>query len=49
MYSLTDVENAEGLDCGSCGADYGPSASYPWHYPDEDCRAVRPPVQETEA
>lgn len=30
--------------CGSCGADFGPSSSYPWHLEDEDCRAIRPPV-----
>ncbi len=29
--------------CGSCGADIGPSDSYPWHEADEDCRAVRQP------
>lgn len=30
--------------CGSCGADIGPSSSYPWHRANEDCRAVREPV-----
>lgn len=30
--------------CGSCGADLGPSATYPWHYPDEDCRALKDPI-----
>lgn len=29
--------------CGSCNADLGPSSTFPWHYPDEDCRAVREP------
>lgn len=43
---------ARGLDsepvelCGSCGADIGPSATFPWHEADEDCRALRDPVQE---
>jgi hypothetical protein len=31
-------------DCGSCGADIGPSSTYPWHYADEDCRAIKEPV-----
>lgn len=30
--------------CPICAADYGPSDSYPWHWPDEDCRAIREPV-----
>ena len=30
--------------CGSCGADIGPSDSFPWHLDVEDCRAVRDPV-----
>lgn len=34
----------ESESCGSCGADIGPSASFPWHLPDEDCRAIRQPV-----
>jgi hypothetical protein len=29
--------------CGSCGADIGESATFPWHLADEDCRAVRTP------
>jgi hypothetical protein len=29
--------------CGCCGADLGPSTTYPWHYEDEDCRAIRKP------
>lgn len=33
-----------GEDCGSCGSDIGPSTSYPWHWADEDCRSVRPPI-----
>ena len=33
-----------GRDCGGCGADLGPSQTYPWHEADEDCRAIRPPV-----
>ena len=33
-----------GEDCGSCGANIGPSSDYPWHYVDEDCRAVRRPL-----
>lgn len=31
-------------ECPACGADYGPSKTYPWHWPDEDCRAIREPV-----
>lgn len=31
-------------ECPICSADYGPSDSHPWHWPDEDCRAVREPV-----
>src|ERR1700752_4095095 len=30
--------------CGSCGGDLNPSDSYVWHYPDEDCRALRDPI-----
>lgn len=37
-------EKDKGEDCGSCGANIGPSNGYPWHYEDEDCRAVRVPV-----
>ena len=38
------VEGSERIgDCGACGADIGPSDSFPWHYPDEDCRAIRTP------
>jgi hypothetical protein len=29
--------------CPACGADLGPSPSFPWHWPDEDCRALRDP------
>jgi len=29
--------------CGSCNADIGPSLWFPWHWEDEDCRAVRLP------
>ena len=31
--------------CPTCNADLGPSSSYPWHLPEEDCRAVRGPVK----
>lgn len=31
-------------DCGSCGADLTPSVTYPWHYPDANCRAIREPL-----
>jgi hypothetical protein len=34
----------EDEDCGSCGARIGPNGAFPWHLPDEDCRAIRPPV-----
>lgn len=30
--------------CGSCGADIGPSSTFPWHTEDDDCRAIRSPV-----
>ena len=48
--TVTDQENlAQALRteldcCGSCGADLGPSEDGPWgpwHWPWEDCRAVR--------
>lgn len=29
--------------CGSCGADLGPSDSFPWHREDEDCRSIHDP------
>jgi hypothetical protein len=32
-------------DCGSCGGHIGPSSSFVWHYDDEDCRAIRQPVE----
>ncbi len=32
--------------CQSCGAELGPSSTYPWHFVDEDCRIVREPDQE---
>lgn len=32
-------------DCGSCGADIGPSDSFVWHLEDEDCRAIRQPTK----
>lgn len=34
----------EEYDCPICAADYGPSDSYVWHWPDEDCRAIREPI-----
>jgi hypothetical protein len=41
------VINMETLNesCGSCGADIGPSTSCPWHEANEDCRAVREPLE----
>ena len=30
--------------CDICGAYLAPSDSYPWHYPHEDCRAIRNPL-----
>jgi len=30
-------------NCPTCGADHGPSTSFPWHLSGEDCRAVRDP------
>ena len=32
--------------CGSCGGDIGRSSSFPWHYGNEDCRAIRDPIEE---
>ncbi len=32
-------------DCGSCGGHIGPSASFVWHYEDEDCRGIKQPVR----
>ena len=31
--------------CPTCNADLGPSSSYPWHLPEEDCRAIRQPIK----
>ena len=31
--------------CGSCGADIGESTVFVWHEANEDCRAVRDPVE----
>ena len=31
-------------DCPTCGSNIGPSDSFPWHYWEEDCRAVRIPT-----
>lgn len=35
-------------ECGCCGADLGKSADWVWHYPWEDCRAVREPINNQE-
>lgn len=32
-------------ECGSCGAAIGPCSDWPWHYPSEDCRAIREPKE----
>lgn len=40
-WSATDLVNNE---CGCCGGDIGPSPTFPWHYDEEDCRAIREPV-----
>lgn len=34
--------------CESCGADIGPSTSFPWHWGDEDCRAIQEPITQTD-
>jgi len=34
------------IECPICGAVYGPSEEWPWHWPSEDCRAVREPRKE---
>ena len=40
----TTYDSADDVgSCGGCGADLRPSTSFPWHYPDEDCRAIRQP------
>lgn len=39
-----DPMGAATESCGSCGADLGPSRTYPWHLDSEDCRAIREPV-----
>lgn len=31
-------------DCSVCNAALGPTTDFPWHYPNEDCRAIREPV-----
>lgn len=46
-----DDENAaettpDGETCGSCSALLAPSTAYPWHLPDEDCRAIRTPKED---
>jgi hypothetical protein len=33
-------------DCGACGASIGPTTDFPWHWPDEDCRAIRQPLRD---
>ena len=38
------ILNEEETDCGSCGADLGPSNDFPWHYPDADCRSIKDPI-----
>lgn len=44
---LPDCEETEAREsCPSCGADIGLSTVYPWHDEDEDCRAVREPLNE---
>ena len=47
VLSRKDAEEwgAQLESCGSCGADLGPSPSYPWHWPWEDCRACREPFE----
>ena len=34
--------------CDSCGGELGPSPSFVWHYPEEDCRAIRLPFKNAE-
>lgn len=43
-----EAKKESARSCGSCGADIGPSDSYPWHGADEDCRAVREPTAPTD-
>lgn len=32
-------------DCECCGSIIGPCTDWPWHYEDEDCRAMREPAE----
>lgn len=32
-------------ECPICGAAIGPCKDYPWHYRDDDCRAIRQPKE----
>lgn len=43
--SESEKEPIEDDDCGSCGADIGPNTEFVWHYADEECRAIRQPLQ----
>ena len=31
-------------ECPSCTAALGPCNDFPWHYPEEDCRATHAPL-----
>jgi hypothetical protein len=35
-------------ECPTCCAFYEANTTYPWHLPDEDCRAIREPLTEAE-
>lgn len=44
---ITELQIAQDClneSCGSCGADIGPSIQFPWHIENEDCRAIRQPI-----
>lgn len=43
---VIEIPLAVNEECGTCGGDVGPSSTFPWHYEDEDCRAVREPILE---
>lgn len=44
MENWQGVQSACEYECTICGADLSPSEAYPWHWPDEDCRAIREPL-----
>jgi hypothetical protein len=33
-------------DCPTCGALLEPNEEFPWHFEDDDCRSIKPPMPE---